>query len=292
MKTFFVAWHTFWTRSIPPHSLAVLRIALGIFLIIYALTYAPHLTMVFSNRGFVLPLFAMYAPGWLAPFLHPPPPLVVIVLYSALLLSLLSFTAGYRMRLSGFLILLFALWFWQLSLHLFPASYNRIFLFLLIVFSCSGADRTFSVRMLRAHGKWSAWEPISILPLRLIALQISFTYAGVGLQKFWLPDWQTGEALYTSLIGIWGTPLAFWFVQQLPQSIFPILEWCVKIFEAIIPFGLWIPRIRWVFFFLGSCFHIAIALLLGIWWFLFLIPAYIVFLPPERVAKFFRARPL
>lgn len=282
MKThFFARWDHWWTRKVPPHAMAILRIALGLFLMVYALTFFPHLSMTFSNEGIILPLFEPEFSAW---FLVPASPVIVGVLFIVILINLWSFTVGFYMRSSILVVLILSLYFWQLNLHPFPTSYNRIFVFLLTVFLFSGADRTFSMRMLAKEGSIFAWEPISILPQRFIALQISFMYLGVGWQKFVLPAWQSGEILAYSFISRWATPPAFWFIRLgIPLWFFDGLVWVTKIFEALIPFGLWIRKVQWWFFVGGALFHILIAVLISIWWFLFLIPAYIVFLKPEDV---------
>lgn len=99
-----------------------------------------------------------------------------------------------------------------------------------------------------------------------------------------LRAWQTGDILSQSLMGMWGTPLARWLLRfDLPASFYDRLTFLTMALEFWLPVGLWVPRWQWLFFALGTIFHILIALLLGIWWFLILIPAYIVFLEPEHV---------
>ena len=187
--------------------------------------------------------------------------------------------------------ILLCAYFWQLQLHLFPASYNRILFFCLLVLLPGGADRTFSLAMLRQHGSVFAWEPVSILPQRLLSLQITFTFLGVGWQKLWLPSWQTGEILPYSFISRWGTPLAFWFV-RLPLTLrfYDHLLFVVKFFEFVVPFGLWIPKTRNAAVAGIAIFLILIASFLSIWWFLFIIPSCILFYPPESVFQRCRKR--
>ena len=50
-------WDTFWIRRVPPHALACTRVAVGLYLLVYAGLYVPHLSMIFSNEGLVLPLY-------------------------------------------------------------------------------------------------------------------------------------------------------------------------------------------------------------------------------------------
>jgi hypothetical protein len=125
----------------------------------------------------------------------------------------------------------------------------------------------------------------------LLAVQLTATYVVVGIQKWWLPLWRGGDILYYSFIGRWGTPLARWLVRAVPSPRFyDALVIMTKLLETAMPVGFWIPRVRWFFFASGLVFHALIALLLGIWWFLVLPPAYVLFLEPETVHAFLKRR--
>ena len=152
------------------------------------------------------------------------------------------------------------------------------------MFLISGADRTLSVRMLREKGSLAAWEPISILPQRLLTVQLTLTYAGAMLQKLWLPDRQSGDILYYSLFHVGSTPLAYSIARlDLPMVFYDVLVWLAKIFEFTMFIELCIPKVQRFFFAAGAAFHISIAFLFSIWSFLGFIPLYILFVSPERV---------
>ena len=277
-------WDRFWLRPVPPHALALTRIAIGLFLLVYAGLYIPHLTVLFSDQGLVLPLYLERFPNF-AFFLAPPSPLVTHILYGIFLLAMLGIALGAFFRVSVVTVILLALYFWQIQLHLFPTSYNRILLFCLLVMLPSGAQRTFSFDQWRRSGSWLHWELVSILPQRLIALQITMTFLGVSLQKLWLPHWQSGEILAYSFISRWATPFAFWYA-RLPFDIhhYDFIIWVVKFIEPVGAVGLWIPRIRFVSILSIAVFLILVSAMLSIWWFLFIIPAFILFYDPEDVA--------
>lgn len=168
-------------------------------------------------------------------------------------------------------------------------TFERLFVFVLLVLLFSGADRTLSLRMWLRKGSLFAWEPIHIFPQRLIALQLSATYLGVGWQKIVLPDWQHGEIIIHALTGRWATPLAFAIARlNLPLQFYDMVLFLLKSFEVLLPFGLWIRRYQWIFFFGGALFHITIATLISMWWFLIMVPAYITFLEPEAVYRFLK----
>lgn len=279
-------WNRFWIRRVPPHSLALTRIAVGLYLLLYAGLYVPHIRLLFSNKGTSLPLYLEHFPEF-AWALSPAAPGVTYILYALLLISMVGITFGAYFRWSVFVCTLLSLYFWQIQLHIFPTSYNRILLFVLIVFFWSGAATTLSYDVWRkTQSIWSA-QPISILPIRLIALQITITFLGVSLQKFWLPHWQSGEILAYSFISRWGTPLGFWWA-QLPLTLtwYDITVWCVKILQPLAAVGLWIPRARMASIMFLTGFLLLISTMLSIWWFIFIIPAFILFYPPEAVADF------
>jgi hypothetical protein len=184
-----------------------------------------------------------------------------------------------------------ALYYYQMSFHNFPSSYHRIFLVFTVLLSLSGADKTLSLRMKRERGSFTAWEPVPAWPQRLIAFQICATYFGVALQKLVLPLWQTGEVLSYSFTGRWGTPFAFWFARlNLPLWFYDHVIDAVKFLHITLPFAVWFPKLRWYAMGAGALFHIGVTLTMGMWWFLAMIPAYVVFFNPEDVRRWMMPR--
>ena len=247
-------WQRWWTREVSPKKLIFFRKWLGVFLLVYAGLYVPHLTMLFSSEGLVLPLYDQTLPS----------PLTVHLLYGVMMLCMVSFMLGKFYRVSTLLIILLGCYFWQLQMHLFPASYNRILLLTMLVMLFSGASGT--------------RDKISILPQRLIALQITCTFLGVSLQKWWLPDWQGGEVLGFSMISRWATPISFWYVQLgLPMWTNDIIVWTTKTLQPLAAIGVWIPKLRLISSVYLITFLILVGALLSIWWFVFLIPAFVFY---------------
>jgi hypothetical protein len=283
-------WNEWWFAEEPPHALALLRICFGGFLLFYWGLKLPYADLLFSDRGLLLPLIPAADFGFFEPLFSPSAGMAFSTV-SLLCLSLFLFTLGVGMRWTGLLAFILYSYEWFLALHQFSTSFDRLFLFVLLILLCSGADRTFSYAMQRKHGSWFAWEPASVLPLRLIAVQIAATYFGVGWQKLWLPAWKGGEILAYSFVGPWGSAPAFALVRvNLPMWFYDGLVWVVKFFEFLLAVGLFVRRWQWYFFLGGAVFHIFIAVFMEIWWFLILIPAYVVFLPPREVYAYLRAR--
>lgn len=282
-------WNSFWFRPCPPHLLAVFRMLFGAFLLLYFGLQLPHVALLYSREGLHMPL-AMPSP-FLAILFAPPPPAIAYLLFITLYAFLLCFTVGLLTRVSAAIAFLLYSYQWILSLHQFGTSFDRLFLFSLLVLVCSDCGATFSADMRIRRGSWTAWRMISILPQRLLAVQISATYLGVGWQKLGLPAWQDGTVFIYGFMGRWATPPAFAIARwNIPLWFYDGVVWCIKAFEIMIPFGLWIRRVRIWFFLGGALFHIGIAVLLAIWWFLALIPAYVLFLSPEEFLDGLRRR--
>ncbi len=287
-STFRAWWSNWFFRTCPPHVLAIFRIAFGGFLVLYWGLQIPFVAMLYSKQGLLLPLFTP-STFWTLVF-TPPPVWVAQLLFWSFLLSLLLFTLGAWTRVSAGVAFLLYVYYWILSLHLFATSFDRLFLFILLVLVFSGCGCTFSFDMFRKRGSICAWEPISILPQRLISLQIAATYLGVGWQKLVLKDWQSGEVIAWGFVGRWATPLAWWVARlNFPMWLFDGMNAIVKAFEITMPFGLW-TRFRWWFFLGGALFHTIITLTLRIWWFMVLIPAYIIYFEPEEFYGFLKKK--
>lgn len=280
----------FFFRDGPPHLLALFRIIFGIFLLIHWGLRLPHVAMLFSDQGMVFPLDTGL--GAFFPALFAPPPLwLAWTIYLTFLGALVLVVIGYQTRLALALALALYLYYWFLFLHLLGGSFDRIFIFLLLVLAISGCDRTYSLRMKLRRGSWTAWEPISVLPQRLIALQITALYVGVCWQKFWLPDWQSGEILRLTLMGRWATPLAFWVARLKPSEGFlDVSNEIIKFGQFLLPFGLWYRPTRLLAIIAQAFFLSVVTAFLGMWWFLALVPASFCFYEPEDVARRLRVR--
>lgn len=284
------SWNSWWFRRGPAELMGIFRIVFGGYLFCYWAARLPYVHLLYSTDGLVTPYWRPEElPEYLRFFVAVPDPSTALFLLLVFCAALLLVTLGIGMRVAGIIAVLFNAYYWILSLHVFGTSYDRLYLFTLLVLACSGADRAFSLRMLWKRGSFFVSEEISVLPQRILAAQITATYLGVGLQKFALPDWTSGMILVNGFMGLWATPLA-WYVSRLhiPLWFYDRAVEIIMLFELALPFGLWIRRTRWWFILGTAFFHIGVTLFLGIWWFLILIPANIVFFQPEEVRSFLR----
>ena len=270
-------------RTGPPHALAILRITLGLYLLIYWGLMFPNITELFSVDGLVLP-FANSA------VLTAPPVWLAYLLFSLFFLSLLLFTIGALFQIASATVFVFYSYYWMLSLHLLGGPLDLFVILILFILTFSGADRVYSFSIWKEYGSLNEWEAINVFPQRLIAIQIAVIYLGVGLQKLFLPARKSGEILYYSFIGNRGTPVAYLLTRIFPITFFKWILIFTKAFEILLPFGLWIKSIRKWFFIGGAILHLFFAITLGLWWLIAILPAYILFLTPEDAEEFCEAK--
>ncbi len=276
-------WNIFWFREVSPHAIAIFRFLGGAWLTMYWLGFAPHVRLMFSNQGIAIPLLSFDVPS----------PEVAWVLYGAFIVCLVCVTLGVFFRIASAGAFLLALYHWFLSLHHFGTSFDMLYIFLLLCIALSEADATYSLSMYFKKGSVFASRPITMFAQRLICAQITMTYFGVGMQKLWLPDFQSGEILSWSFMGLWATPFAFWTVRNITSiELFDLWNYVVKVCEIALPIGLWIKPVQKWTFLGGVLFHISLVLLLGMWWFLAMIATYHLFLDPEKVRAFLKQRNL
>jgi hypothetical protein len=280
-------WNEFWFREAAPHPLAILRIGFGLFLLFYFSLQFRYVAILYGDQGLHMPLYGTASWPWV--LFAPPPSWAAHIIYWTLLGSLFLFSIGFFTRAFGTVAFLIYSYYWVLTLFQFGTSFDRLFIFTLGVLTCSGSYKAFSFDMLFRHGSFWAWEKTSVLAQRILSVQVFMTYVGVGWQKMYLPDWQSGEILIRGFIGRWATAPAWWIAQrEVPLWIYDKLTWSVKACEIGMPFLFWHRRWRWMAFAFGAFFHISIAILMAIWWFVALIPAYIVFFTPEEIFRLCR----
>lgn len=279
-------WDHWWTHESYPHVMGIFRLIFGGWMLLYWGIRLPYVRILFSTDGIVFPKIPAYMPeqwGWI---FSVPQPHIALIIYCVLLISLLCVTVGLHTRTFAGVAFLLSWYYFYLSLHLFHTSFDRLYIFVLFVLMISQAGEYLSIDAWDKYGSPLAWgKMVSIFPQRLIAFQITITYFGVGFQKLWLPDWQGGEMLWYSMMGVWGTPLAFKITSYGWSDWYHVAVNITKMFELLLPFSFWIKHynIRWIGIFSAILFHLSVDLLLYIWWFAILIPAYIVFFSPTEV---------
>ena len=291
LKAFAVAWNNWWTRESYPHVMGIVRIVAGGWLLFYWAIRLPNVTNMYSTAGIVFPKIPTFMPEQFTWILNVQEPHIALLIFGIHVLALFAVTVGIFTRSSALIACLISWYFYYLSHHHFHTSYDRLYMFSLLFLALSNAGEVYSLQSWAKYGSpFRCGKMVSIFPQRLFGFQLTMTYLGVGFQKLWLPGWQGGEMLYYSMIGVWGTPIAFKITSYGWSPLYHVAVNMIKMFEVLIPFSFWIKKdkIRWFGMGSGLIFHVLVDMLLYIWWFAVLIPAYIVFFDPEEVYGFIK----
>ena len=288
IKAFCAGWNNWWMRPAEPHALGIARAFLGFWILLYWALKMPVIDITFSHNGVVLPLELKSS---LLQAIHViPSPTTAYIIYGVLLVCLTLVMLGLWTRRAALVAALICMYFNNMSLHLFHTSFDRLFTFILLVFILDGSDRFLSYRMWKKHGSIWAWEMLPhMVPQRMLAIQVFLVYLGTGFHKLWLPGWQGGQILWFSFIGCWGTPFAYWIADTFQWSNFyHVSVNMVIMFDIFMPIGMWIRRhgLRWWAYAWGTVYHTSITFTLGFWWFMALIPSYIVFFGTDEIHQF------
>jgi Vitamin K-dependent gamma-carboxylase len=256
-----------------PYPLAAFRISFGLYLLAYWLAYLGKVNVVFSSEGITIPYLI---PDWSLP------PVLCTALFTFFLLAIGALIVGYRTAWITPLVLLLYLYFYFLSVAVRNTAYDRLNLIFLGIL-CLG----------KLDGVWAPWPesrravqpvPVGVWPQRMIMMQLCFVYFGSGLWKFANRHWHTGDMLYYTLIGSWGTPLAFWFANLgLPKWFWAVSTWGIVMWELSMSLLLLYPPFRRIGFIVGFLFHFSVGALLHIWEFFDCVTAYVLFVEADRL---------
>lgn len=261
-------------------SLGLFRIATGIFLLIYWGARTGHITALTSDAGIVFPLFGLTLPS----------PTIAMAIHILLLIALCLFILGWQMRIAAASAFVILVYYWIVSFYLYPTAFVGLGIELLFFLMLSNADNAYSLKMRRKHGSVLHCEQGSLFFQRILAIHITVFYLAIGWQKIVLPDWSSGRVLYYNFQGVMAMPFTWWFLSlHPPMWLFEWTVYFVKLFQCMLPFALWIPRVRVFFFAGGLLFHLLLWLFLGFWMYLILVCGYILFLRSNDVESWLSA---
>lgn len=292
------AWDYFWFPSGPPHALAVVRIALGLCSIIFWLRFLFDVELLFSGDGLYAPRAPLPEEGvqslkdFLGLFLGNPSDLQAWVCYLLMLVTLLGFTAGLWFRLSTSLYMALFVYHYFIFGYANYGSYDKTLLILTLLLWISPCSQVWSLdaSMSELVGQ-DPPETVSLWTQRLICVQLSIWYFGTGVYKLLSDAWSGGEVLYHSLIGVWGTPVAFWIAGLgFPMWFWDIVVMGVIWFEILAGFLLFSRRFQVPVMVFAALFHFMNGVLFNIWQFLFFPIIYILYFPPEEVKEWIESR--
>ncbi len=280
----------FWFSSGPPHGLAVFRILLGLYFLVYWLTRLPYVELLFSNEGMAFPYFDFPADGiadlngllgWLA---RPGPPPLAWALYGLTIASVVAFTLGVLTRTALLTHLLLFAYSFLVQGHLVDTSFDRVLFIITVILAMGTSDAIYSVaaRNRRRRGM-PAVDQIPIWPARLIAAQIAMMYVGAGILKILAPAWNQGEMLLYTMLADWGSDTAVALAGSLRHlGCWDLAVLLTMLGEVYAPFVLYNRRFQKPAFVVGTLFHAAIGAFLNIWPFMFMPLTYVLFIDPDE----------
>jgi hypothetical protein len=267
------AWNAFWFAPANPYPLAAFRILLGAYLVVYFASFAPDAALLFSADGVYVP--------YLMPDCAPRPALAV-PLFAALWLASFALLVGFRTSWTIPLLLVLYLYHYFLALGVKHSSFERLIVIYLLALAPSNADAVWSVSQPSA----AQARPTVQFAGRLVRFQTVMLYLGAGLWKAVNPDWSTGRLLYSTLQGIWATPLAFSIVRLgFSEATWTLASHCVVASELLLGVLLLIRRTRLFGIALGCTFHLANSVILSIPEFLVCLAPYTLFVPEHYLVR-------
>lgn len=279
----------FWYAALPAERLALLRISVGAYGLVYLALFYPALTAV---QRFHPSEFAAVGPVSVLTTPLGPASVHAAVIFGVL--SGLAFVLGYRYRLFGPIFGFAFLWVtsyrssWGMKFH----TENLAALHLLLLALAPAADtlsldsRSRRLPTPEPHGRYG-W------PIRAISLVTVTTYLLAGVAKLRLAGWAwtDGEILraqiaYDNLrkieLGSWYSPLGVLLVGKAWP--FTLLSWATLAIELGAPLALFGRRAARFWSFTAFAFHVGVLLLMAI---AFPYPlsfiAYLSFFPIESV---------
>lgn len=266
------AWNAFWYAPSSGHRIAVVRILLGLYFLVYFGALTPHVTLLFSDQG-------VYVPYWLPDCA--PPPLIAHAIFALTLACGVALVLGLRTALVAPLLLLLFFHHYFLQLAVKQSSFDRLSAIYLLVFCFADSGRVWGFDARRPGPRPTVWAE------RLIGAQTLLLYFGSGLWKMMNPAWHTGVLLHSNLQGMWATPIAFGLVRAIPSAeTWTHASWGIIAFELLLAPLLLARRTRAIGLLFGVGFHLFNCVVLVIPEFLVCIAAYPVFVEPETLRRF------
>lgn len=254
-------WERLWFAPGSTLHVAAFRVLLGSYLLVYFLTFAPDVTLMFSNEGVYFP--------WLVPD-YAPPPLGAWVIYVVTLASMGALTLGFRTQVTAPLTLLLFLHHYFLQMAVKHSTFERLIIewLLLLCFVAAGSAQT------------AGWIT------RLIRFQTVMLYLGAGLWKAANPHWRSGVLLKATLQGMWSTDAGFWLVRAVETDAgFALLSQSVIVGEILVGVMFCLPRAYPLAIAGGVIFHLSNVVFLAIPEFVVCIAPYVFFVDPARLER-------
>lgn len=187
------AWTRFWFEPTPTSTLAVVRIAFGAVVTVWALSLAPDLLDLFSDRG-ILPSGAdrRYSIDPLSRF---PGTALLVGLYALLVVAAVCLTVGYRSRLAAVVVFLAVLSFERRNPFVFNSGDLLLLNFAFFLMLAPTGVSLSVDRWRRERERFWDFPPRAPWALRLVQVQLSVVYVGSVWAKLRGTTWNDGTAI-------------------------------------------------------------------------------------------------
>lgn len=245
--------------------LAALRISIALLLLYESWKLAPHLDLLFGDRGILQAHLMTVITGPVIPYWLSNAGYSASDFLKGLecvhVLAALWFLVGFQTRAATIILFLTEMTFVN-SGYLSSYGVHRylhIFLFLLVFFPANGA---WSIDLWR-RGRSRPVTALNTFGLRYLQLFFLATYVNAGVSKMFGEDWWTGSAIWEVLNSPEFAYFDFTWLAQVPW-LTVVFAWGTLVIETFYIFAVWIPRLRlpWVLGIMGL--HLGIALFVGL----------------------------
>lgn len=285
LRAVFEQWSSAWSAAIPPHSYALLRIALGAMGLLSLAGLTP-VDMFWPLDG----LSALPSDGgpraWL--YSHGLGTTTGWVLFLGLIAVFTAITIGLRSNaavLAGFVGLV-GQDRWN---HIPLSSAHQVMIVLLFCLAWADSGRVWSLDARRSNlTRQGDAGRVPIWPLQLMRCQIALIYFSSGLWKISYPMWRDGSAVHwaLSLNAFHRLP---WPVPVDWAPFIAFLTWGTVLFELLFPVLVFFRATRGPMLLAGIGLHVGLWATLELGPFSYImIASYIAFLDPAYTAKLFR----
>lgn len=281
-------WLRFWFEPAPASTLTLMRVALGVSTLAWALSIGPDLrTFYFDDGLFPEPGYADHRLGLFQWFTSD---LVVVAVYFALAIASIALIAGRGTRVAAPV-----LWITMLTMQQgAPNALNagdlllRIWTAYFALFALFTPSRFLDIPLFGHRGSDGArtWPLAPNWLVRLAQLQLTVVYPATVIAKLDGDTWREGTAALYAL-GLRDFE-RFWLPEFVRENLVlgNFMTWFTIGVEFSLPFLLWTRRTRWLGIILGVSMHLGFDYTMRLGFFLpAIVIGYLAFLRPSEVER-------
>ena len=278
-------WLRSWWAEIPPHSYALLRIALGASGVLALVGLTPfELYWPLDGLTPVVTASSSWPKQWLVS--HGLGTAAGWALYLSLWVVFVAMTIGAFSELAvlGAFVGQVLIAHWN-NTPLSAAHQVETVLVFCLLWAPTGRVWSVDQWWRRKRGKPSLPDRAPAWPLMLMRCQVALIYLGSGLHKLAFPVWRDGSAVYWSL-ALNDFHRIPWTIPPSAVPFLAILAWGTLFFELLFPVLVFFRRTRMATLIAGIGLHLGLWATLELGPFSWLMMAsYIAFVDPERLSK-------